>query len=384
MAKTLKTFIQINTSKLPGIFASIGKRASVTAVTPEVKPADLKKMPAYKLATANQADANAKEAAREAREQEKHENEMQETSPEGEELHNKGEERRTEDLHKMQLKLFQAKIETEKSRAKKKTLKEEVKKKQATPFIFASIGARHKDLGEDFSGIKSTSGVFDKLDNRLATEQRLEDRIGRAENHYNGDKAKVEQKTKDFNQYTTDSLHINRSLLHLHARGIDPSDHENALNHLIHRTPNALRPAEALAEIPKLDAALKTHTIPAHETFHVYSGVSKDFNISKLRENNEKVHLPAYTSTSLDPKVAASFASGLGKDHREMLRIKIPKESQHGTFIGSATSNDQEHEFLLHRGKTIKFDGPPKIFKDKNGHGWPRNYLVHTAEIVDD
>ena len=170
--------------------------------------------------------------------------------------------------------------------------------------------------------------------------------------------------------------------MHLHAAGINLGDRAAALRHL-HQTDVSSKARDALFQIPKLDEALDTHSKPAHETFHVYSGVGRDFNISKLREKHEKVHLPAFTSTSLDHKIAASFAMKGSKATPEILRIKIPKGSQHGTFIGSATFHDHENEFLMHRGKTIKFVGEPKIFKEEK-YGTTIDHLVHTAEIVDD
>lgn len=134
------------------------------------------------------------------------------------------------------------------------------------------------------------------------------------------------------------------------------------------------------------DESMEKYKKPAPSSFYVYTGVGAGLNIDKHRENrSNRMYLPAFTSTSLDPNVAKGFSvrndDKRQKEHREVVRLHIPEGSTHGTYLGSAglgSTTEHEHEFLLDRGHIIQFIGEPRFtpapFGDK--------VLVHDAKII--
>jgi hypothetical protein len=196
-----------------------------------------------------------------------------------------------------------------------------------------------------------------------------------------------------------DSTMLNSALIHMHKNDLDPSNfkHFHEGIHQAHKkydsytTKNELadRAAKDFVHVHHLDKILG-EAPKAPRDFHVYTGVGNEFHVNKLRQaGHDQVHLPAYTSTSIDPDVAHGFAKGgidLGpttpKPHAEVIRIKIPKDSQHGIYLGSASTMEDEKEFILKRGTTIRFVGEPRRVKTALWGGTEQHTIVHNAEVV--
>lgn len=208
--------------------------------------------------------------------------------------------------------------------------------------------------------------------------------------------------------YILDSKPINLPLVRLHETGTridDPSHVRAAFEHL-HRT-NRLTGSgidttnrDAFAERQRLIHEAINH--PAnrgtHGGFFVYSGVGGDFHINKLKTQNQGLlHLPAFTSTSLDPSTARTFATDYGRNDEgvfvrkkpipEMMRIWIPHNFKKGIYMDTKRRDFGgigEKEFILDKGTNLRVKGEPRVFRDRF-HIFSedqRHVLIHDAEIV--
>lgn len=108
----------------------------------------------------------------------------------------------------------------------------------------------------------------------------------------------------------------------------------------------------------------------------VYSGLG--FNPKDHINEDGHLHLPAYTSTSIDDKIARKFTNP-DSESRHMLKLDL-SEHDKGAYIGHINSRDQkvggissEKELLLPRGMTLKIH---KSEVDKDGIN------IHHASIV--
>lgn len=125
-------------------------------------------------------------------------------------------------------------------------------------------------------------------------------------------------------------------------------------------------------------------------SFHTYTGVGARFDVHKLRnQDGGRIHLPAFTSTSLDPSSATSFASKTEmhgnittpvKRHRELIRLTMQQGKQYGLFHGNNYEFPQgtEDEFILRPKTTIRLVNEPRILHRRNS-----TFLIHDAEIED-
>jgi hypothetical protein len=211
-----------------------------------------------------------------------------------------------------------------------------------------------------------------------------------------GDQRRLELKRKRVRPYTTDSSDLNRALIDMHGEKRDPNE---KANHAWAAQQWANRFAWKISKSHMNEHISHTHNLltsmdkemkraPAlHKDIHVFTGIGPNFNIKKLREEgNERVHLPAFTSTSINPHIARGFSwDSNKKEHKEIIRIKLPAGSKHGSYIGS-TGLEGEQEYVLNRGKTLKFNGAPRWvgIRSKSYSNDQEDYLVHDAEIVDD
>ena len=121
----------------------------------------------------------------------------------------------------------------------------------------------------------------------------------------------------------------------------------------------------------KLSDALKNSTNKSEKDFHVYTGLSGRSNIhNEILKNQGKetsIHFPAFTSTSLNKKVAVGFANAkrepdqhighlLGsKNISEVARIKIPAGHARGMYVDHISENDGEKEYLLDKSHVVHF-----------------------------
>lgn len=139
-----------------------------------------------------------------------------------------------------------------------------------------------------------------------------------------------------------------------------------------------------------------------HEDTHVYTGLKDSPAKHFTGEGSAKVHLPAYTSTSTQYRIAKNFTSGkpISKEHLEkhspinsdykkntkrstadhVLKIHLPKGTKAGSVKHFATF-EKENEILLHRGHNIEIHPHPTIDKDGT-HVWHARIISHTPDKV--
>lgn len=137
---------------------------------------------------------------------------------------------------------------------------------------------------------------------------------------------------------------------------------------------------------------------PAHEDFHVYTGINGNKN--KIEKGD--LHIPAFTSTSTSIHRAAKFVSPEKGRHTEeyhpdengnmvkhtvhhILKIKVKKGQQVGAYIANHSNYSAENEFLINKNHTIHITGdyedhhmPPERYIKSNP---PRIYRVHHATV---
>ena len=128
-----------------------------------------------------------------------------------------------------------------------------------------------------------------------------------------------------------------------------------------------------------LDDALKQNKLK--EQLITYSGIG--FNPAKLMQNN-KLHLPAYTSSTTNRSVSLLYAAPDHDGNRHVLQIKHPKGAT-GFYIGDndAYSPFGQKEHIMPRGVTLNIDPTPEIHEDSDGvklHIWKANRLISTEK----
>jgi hypothetical protein len=122
-------------------------------------------------------------------------------------------------------------------------------------------------------------------------------------------------------------------------------------------------------EPAKLDKALNK---PLSHPLHVMSGVRFHPGEIAAQHPDSLVHLPAYTSTSIHPKIAHEFseyrAEGMHHLHIHM------QPGDKGAYVAHhADTSEHEHEFVLPRATTLKVNPKPDIHEDADGtkqHIW--------------
>jgi hypothetical protein len=133
--------------------------------------------------------------------------------------------------------------------------------------------------------------------------------------------------------YTRDSSYLNR---HLYNRHVDGEKHDDEVRGI---------------NIKAMDKAVTRNKLK-HD-MHVYSGVTwHPGNVAKQHPDRH-VHLPAYTSTSIDKQTAHSFATGDENNQQHVIHFHL-KKGQAGKYVEHHTENPGEHEFILPRNTTIK------------------------------
>jgi hypothetical protein len=173
-------------------------------------------------------------------------------------------------------------------------------------------------------------------------------------NHYGSRKADLHPEIR---RYTEDSSHLNSNLWNSFMKGQDPERYIN--DHDTH----------------ELDDALNSNKLPDRLT--VYSGVKMNPGLYAGRNSYNRIYLPGYTSTSIDPGVAYNFSQGIrrgtesdaqygdGSSDRHILRIHLPKDHP-GEYVGSRSHFDSESEFLLPRQTSLQLMPDPTVTKYSN------------------
>ena len=176
--------------------------------------------------------------------------------------------------------------------------------------------------------------------------------------------------SKHVTEYTSDSAPMNRYHFLDHSGNIDYRT-EQILGHSLNR-------------IKDTSAGISNHinaTVPPTHLpdFHVYTGL---FGLNNPRtqathqDESGKLlfHVPAFTSSSLNPSVAYDFAKkknddSMNREFTDVLRIKVPGGYHHGVFAKPHSEHEEEEEYLLDKGHTFKLNPEPR-------------YLVHNRRIV--
>lgn len=183
--------------------------------------------------------------------------------------------------------------------------------------------------------------------------------------HYKGGQLSEEHE-KVLKRYKTGSHDINISLIHPDRF----DDHWREWNNIDH-------------VIAKMDDITKHQTTP--RDMHLYSGIGFDpRKITHGQTDNGmmKVHLPAYTSTSIYPSVASSFTE------TNMVKIHVPKGS-HGVYIhpgnSLGTTNTHGKEFVLPRGSKLHIHPEPTQHYRKGQFASSNEHLlIWHAKLVHD
>lgn len=164
-------------------------------------------------------------------------------------------------------------------------------------------------------------------------------------------------------KYTQSSATLNHNLIQ-HASGQDPFRHED--HHTEHdKEWTDSQKLKHEHHVAGLDNALK-HSKLEHDV-HVYHGTYRWHPGEEAAKNSQnKVKLPAYTSTSIEKEKARGFA-GRG-DSSHVLHIHM-KKGQHGMYVGSHSDFAHEREMILPRNTTLKIHPHPTKLSDGT-HVW--------------
>lgn len=165
--------------------------------------------------------------------------------------------------------------------------------------------------------------------------------------------------------------------------------------------------ASTYPEVHKLISDLHNVTTKhtTTEDMHVYSGTSFHPDRYKNDDNSSiKVHMPTFTSTSLDPTIGQAFSRPDKAHHgletndgkpdyywrvselpRHVLKIHVPAGS-HGVYVGSMAAQKyrNEKEFLLPKDSKIHIDPTPTEIKSIGPFQHPVTHYVWHAKLVHD
>lgn len=128
-------------------------------------------------------------------------------------------------------------------------------------------------------------------------------------------------------------------------------------------------------DISTLDSALKRNKLK--KQLITYSGLG--FNPAHIMQGN-KLHLPAYTSSTTHRGVSLLYAVPDSHGNRHVMQIKHPKGST-GFYVGDnedySPFNQKEH--IMPRGVTLQIDPEPEIHEDSEGkklHVWKAKRML--------
>jgi hypothetical protein len=167
------------------------------------------------------------------------------------------------------------------------------------------------------------------------------------------------------------------------------TNHSRTLNDTLYNSHVDKKPLDGYYtnKIKDLDSAVTRYKL--HTPLTVFSGVKFHPEKEASKTPSRQVHLPAYTSTSLDLPVARQFASAHAPnpdDHESdrtehhVLAIHLPKD-HHGLYIGKMSKHRGEKEFLLPRHTRLRISSKPPIIAT---HPTLKGHTVHVwdAHVV--
>jgi len=119
----------------------------------------------------------------------------------------------------------------------------------------------------------------------------------------------------------------------------------------------------------KLDRALSKFKTPSGG-LTTFSGLQSDPLEAAKKHPENKLFLPAYTSTSISPVVSGDFARSIktpqGTEVKHILKFKFPEGMKAGSYIGHMSMHPEEYEFLTRRGMSVHLHPEPEIIPYKS------------------
>lgn len=173
--------------------------------------------------------------------------------------------------------------------------------------------------------------------------------------------------------YTAGSRVVNKEMWSAHHADREPATQVHGFNNT--------------HDIKGLDKAVGRNKL-GHD-LHVYSGVAFDPEKAAKHHPEGHIHLPAYTSTSVDKDIARNFAANQrndkshlgnsegGKVMGHVMHVHL-KKGQAGAFVGNKSNFAHEHEFILPRGTTLKHE-----HSETHEDNFYDPYRVHHFSVVD-
>ena len=267
-----------------------------------------------------------------------------------------------------------AKTETVPENAEDLYLKEDHIHKHTDQYYF--VGARvlqHKDLGSYHELHQDGSVTPINNSNGVAYEKRL-------------------PFAPDGGGHSLQYHHQNLTALHKEhgALNIEPIRHYTGDSSGINQVHAALNRGKPIPDVhePEQAEALGNHLRTAIETapkydnpMTVYTGLSRSSDPTKgeYNGNGKSVsHFPAFTSTSIDPRLSEEFGSMNAtrkqtfKDPKikqvvgDVMSIKIPANHGNGIYVEPHTSTQHEYEYIMKDNMKVEHDMKPQYYA-KNG-----------------
>lgn len=110
----------------------------------------------------------------------------------------------------------------------------------------------------------------------------------------------------------------------------------------------------------QMSKAIQRHAKPLRNEVHVYSGLG-NHNPTKDFDKTGTVHLPAFTSTSLNPTVALAFGPDKPKKQEtHILHFHLPKGYKKSLYVAGHSAVKDEREMLLDKGQKWQLTGVKK------------------------
>lgn len=114
---------------------------------------------------------------------------------------------------------------------------------------------------------------------------------------------------------------------------------------------------------------------PSPNSFNVYTGMAAQ-NADKLGTGH--IHIPSYTSTSLDINVAKRFAQPDTNKISHIIKIEIRPNQKVGASVQQFSDRPEEQEFLLNNNHILKFNKPSILHTMPDGS----SLMIHHAIIL--
>ena len=184
-------------------------------------------------------------------------------------------------------------------------------------------------------------------------------------------------------RYTLGSSDINNELIqreHGTSR-FDPHPDDNEITRKIKKG----HAKNVSTNISRLDSALRASRLPHDLTvFHgITPHASQAFNPGELAKQHpeRKIGMPAYTSTTIDPKEALRYARPKTGD-THILRINMKAGQRGFKYLGDRSAYPHEKEGLLSRGRVLRIGEHPTIMThpdhpDRKIHIWDAHLEDH-------